>query len=240
MRGSDDMAQWLRLLGYSDEHLHRLRVIHIAGTNGKGTTSAFVESFLRAHGQTTGFPRKTGLYTSPHIRTVRERIRINNEPISEDLFARRFFEVWNKLPQYASEALDVPRYLQLLCLLSLHVFIKEDVDVAIYETHMGGEFDATNVVRSPVVTGITAIGMDHVQVLDRNLQHRFSLEDQRRYVELWQSIDVVAQVSSERTIEEALSRAKDIGDREGGMQTLVTGSQHLVSGAVCLLEDGLS
>ena len=134
------------------------------------STCVFAESFLKVHGKATGHPQKTGLYTSPHIKTIRERIRINCEPISEELFTKRFFEVWNGLPKYPTDALDVPRYLQLLTLISFHVFIKEKVDVAIYETHLGGEYDATNVVRRPIVTGITTIGMDHVKLLGPSIE----------------------------------------------------------------------
>jgi folylpolyglutamate synthase len=99
------------------------------------------------------------------MKNIRERIRINGEPISEELFTRRFFEVWDKLPDRATPLLDIPRYLQLLALTSYHVFILEKVDVAIYETHLGGEFDATNIVRNPVVTAVTSIAMDHVKLL---------------------------------------------------------------------------
>ncbi|KAI9736733.1 MAG: hypothetical protein M1834_000937 [Cirrosporium novae-zelandiae] len=170
MRGSDDMTEWLQLLGYSAECLNSLNIIHIAGTKGKGSTAVFAESFLRVHGITTGYPQKIGLYTSPHLKNIRERIRINWEPISEELFAKSFFEVWDRLPKDASEALDVPRYLQLLALISFHVFIKEGVDVAIYETHFGGEYDATNIVQRPVATGITTIGMDHVKLLGPSIE----------------------------------------------------------------------
>ena len=145
--------------------MNGLNVIHVAGTKGKGSTCAFTESFLSVHGTSTEYPRKIGLYTSPYIKTVRERIRINCKPISEDLFTIYFFEIWDKLPTRATEILDVPRYLQLLALLSIHVFVKENVDVAIYETHSGGEYDATNIIERPVVTGITTIGMDHKEVL---------------------------------------------------------------------------
>ena len=99
------------------------------------------------------------------MKSIRERIRINGEPISEELFTSRFFEVWDKLPDRATCLLDIPRYLQLLTLISYHVFIMENVDVAIYETHLGGEFDATNVVRNPAITAVTSIAMDHVKLL---------------------------------------------------------------------------
>ncbi|MCJ1251367.1 hypothetical protein MMC30_008600 [Trapelia coarctata] len=165
MRGSDDMAKWLELVGHSIKDLNQLNIIHISGTKGKGSTCAFTATFLHVHGKTCGYPQKVGLYTSPHMKNIRERIRINGEPISEGLFTRRFFEVWGKLPDRATPMLDIPRYLQLLALVSYHVFILEKVDVAIYETHLGGEFDATNIVRNPVVTAVTSIAIDHVRLL---------------------------------------------------------------------------
>ncbi|KAJ5278668.1 folylpolyglutamate synthase [Penicillium angulare] len=127
MKGSDDMSKWLELLTYSQRHLGTLNVIHVAGTNGKGSTCAYISSILQSFGC------KVGLYTSPHLRKNTD--------------------------------MDIPRYLQLLTLLSFHVFLKEQVDVAIYEPHMGGEFDATNIVSSPVVTVVTRIAEDHVKFL---------------------------------------------------------------------------
>ncbi|KFZ08235.1 hypothetical protein V501_06042 [Pseudogymnoascus sp. VKM F-4519 (FW-2642)] len=170
MRGSDDMLPWLRLLGHSDETLNSLNAIHIAGTKGKGSTCTFIASFLRAHGQRCGYPRKIGLYTSPHMNHIRERIRINDEPISKDLFASHFFEIWEKLPREPTKTLDIPRYLQLLALLAFHVFIKAGVDVGIFETHAGGKYDATNVIKTPCVTAVTSIGMDHARLLGHDIQ----------------------------------------------------------------------
>ncbi|KAI4282731.1 MAG: hypothetical protein L6R38_002735 [Xanthoria sp. 2 TBL-2021] len=156
------VREWLQELGHSDDDVDRLNVIHVSGTKGKGSTCAFINSFLKAHGERTGFPRKIGLYTSPHLKFVQERIQIDSRPISEILFAKYVFEVWHGLSGKISPG---PRYLQLLLLISVHAFIREGVDVAIYETHNGGEYDATNVIQKPVVTGVTTIGMDHVEQL---------------------------------------------------------------------------
>ncbi|PGG98681.1 folylpolyglutamate synthase [Blastomyces parvus] len=162
------MSEWLRILGHSDRDLDKLNIVHIAGTKGKGSTCAFIRSFLHAHGLRTGFPSRIGLYTSPHLRCIRERIQIDNQPITEDLFTRYFFEVWEKL---ASEEVDrLPRYLQLLALLAFHTFVKEKVDAAIFETHHGGEYDATNVIPKPVVTGIASLGMDHISQLGPTIE----------------------------------------------------------------------
>ena len=105
------------------------------------------------------------------MKNIRERICINSEPISEELFTTCFFEVWDKLPDHATPALDIPRHLQLLALLSFYVFAKEKVDVAIYETHLGGEFDATNIIRAPIVTAVTSIAMDHIRLLGTTIEN---------------------------------------------------------------------
>lgn len=99
---------------------------------------------------------------------MQERIQIDSRPISEILFAKYAFEVWHGLSGKASPG---PRYLQLLFLISVHAFIREGIDVAIYETHNGGEYDATNVIQKPVVTGITTIGMDHVEQLGPSIEN---------------------------------------------------------------------
>lgn len=157
-----------RIKAYSiqENDVDRLNIIHVTGTKGKGSTCAFTRSFLHAHGVRTGFPKRIGLYTSPDLQCIRERIQIDNQPITEDLFTRYFFEVWETLaaPNQAQSTRQ-PRYLQLLLLLAFHTFIKEGIDAAIVETHHGGEYCATNVVRRPIVTGITSLGLDHVAQL---------------------------------------------------------------------------
>lgn len=153
-----------------DSDLDGMSFIHVAGTKGKGSTCAFVDSFLGAHGKRTGFPRRIGLYTSPHLVRVQERLRIDSKPLSENLFAKYVFEVWDAL-SLSDQASQAPRYLQLLMLISVHAFIREKIDVAIYETHNGGEYDATNFIPKPVVTGITTIGMDHVEQLGPSLEN---------------------------------------------------------------------
>ena len=138
----------------------------MAGTNGKGSTCAAIAGFLQAHtAPGLDHPIAVGLYTSPHVVHVRERICLQGKPISKDLFAKRYFEVEAKLPLAPTEDIDVPRYLQFLCLLSVHVFIQADVNVAVYEAHMGGEYDATNIFRNPAVTVVTPISRDHVGLL---------------------------------------------------------------------------
>ncbi|KAK6387498.1 Folylpolyglutamate synthetase [Exophiala oligosperma] len=132
-----------------------------------------MDSILNQHRREHSVPKKIGLYTSPHLISVRDRIRINSEPIREDLFARYFFEVWDALEASAAQEGRDPRvkpvYFRFLTLMSWHVFLKEGVDAAIYEVGVGGAWDSTNVVEKPVVTGITTLGIDHVAVLGDTL-----------------------------------------------------------------------
>lgn len=126
---------------------------------------------MRIHGQTAGFPTKTGLYTSPHLINPEERIRINFQPLDKEVFARYISETHEALQSSTRDSQNAPRYLQFLALVSFHAFITEGVDVAIYETHQGGEFDATNVISKPVVTAITSIGEDHLHQLGPSLEN---------------------------------------------------------------------
>lgn len=157
----------------------RLKPIHIAGTKGKGSTSAFVSSILAQYiPSSTGSPTpptKTGLYTSPHLRFVRERIQINNEPISEEQFAKYFFEIWDLLEAGArvaetpSDAPTKPVYFRYLTLMALHAYLKEGVDSAVIECGIGGEYDSTNILSKPTVTAVTSLGIDHTAMLGSTL-----------------------------------------------------------------------
>ncbi|KAB8278936.1 Mur ligase [Aspergillus minisclerotigenes] len=165
----EQMQQWVRRVGYETSDFDRLNIVHVAGTKGKGSTCAFVNSILQCYNRSIGLPRKVGLYTSPHLVTVRERIQINSEPISEEKFTKYFFEVWDALESSAlREGLDPalkPSYFRFLTLMSFHVFMREGVDAAVYEVGVGGENDSTNVIVQPAVTGITTLGLDHVKRL---------------------------------------------------------------------------
>jgi len=107
----------------------------------------------------------------PFLISVRESIRINSSPISEALFTKYFFEVWDKLSNDALQNPGTykPGYNQVLTLLAFHVFFSEQVDVAIFETNSGGTYDATNIVK-PNVVGITRLGIDHVSTLGSTIE----------------------------------------------------------------------
>lgn len=117
---------------------------------------------------------KIGLYTSPHLVAVRERIRIDGAPLPEDEFAKYFFEIWDKLIanniRKISTTPDMPGYFRFLTLMAFHVFLDKKVDATILEVGIGGTYDSTNIVPSPIVTGITALGIDHIKVLGKTIQ----------------------------------------------------------------------
>ncbi|KAI8903948.1 Mur ligase, partial [Powellomyces hirtus] len=176
-RSIPEMRQFIERLGYKVSDLDRLNAIHVAGTKGKGSTSAICESILRrlkvAGSEGEQRALTTGLFTSPHLIEVRERIRINGQPIAKHLFAKYFFEVWDALertkPGNADDILEKPQYFRYLTLMAFHTFMKEGVDVMLLEVGMGGSYDATNVIEKPVVCGITSLGFDHVPLLGTTL-----------------------------------------------------------------------
>lgn len=120
---------------------------------------SFVESILREHGL------KTGFFSSPHLVSVTERIRLNGVPISEAYFAKQFWSLYYRLKDSQEESGDMPPYFKYLTLMAIHVFLLEKVDVAIFEVGIGGVHDCTNIIRNTKTVGITSLGLDHVDVL---------------------------------------------------------------------------
>lgn len=162
--------EYLGRINYAPQDLNQLNVIHVAGTKGKGSTCAFASAAL----QQVNTLKKVGLFTSPHLVSVRERIQINGQPISEDLFAKYFWEVWDRLHRNTERAKGdqtslMPAYFRFMTLLAFHTFVSEKVDVTILEVGIGGTYDSTNIVPQPLVTGITALGIDHVAILGKTL-----------------------------------------------------------------------
>jgi dihydrofolate synthase/folylpolyglutamate synthase len=134
------------------------RSIHIAGTKGKGSTAAMIESCLRAAGYRTGF------YTSPHLHTFRERMRVNNEYISREEFAQLVDELEPHL-----NAVEGVTWFEVVTTLAFMFFARSQIDVAVLEVGLGGRFDATNVV-TPLVSVITSLSMDHMNLLGNTIE----------------------------------------------------------------------
>jgi dihydrofolate synthase/folylpolyglutamate synthase len=143
----------------------RLRFVHVAGTNGKGSTCAMIESGLRAAGI------RTGLFTSPHLLEPTERIRIDGQPISAGRFAEAFDEVHAVVERLlAEEAIDLhTTYFETVTAMAILVFEQERVDRVVLEVGLGGRLDATNIVQ-PELCVITPIDFDHEAMLGRSLE----------------------------------------------------------------------
>lgn len=133
-------------------------VLHVAGTNGKGSCCAYLEAVLRAGGY------RTGLFTSPHLVDTRERFRVDGEIVSEETFLDAYRTVKDAAGKLAAEGETYPTYFEFLFLMSLVIFRKAGVEVAVMETGLGGRLDATNVLR-PLVSVITSVSLDHMQYL---------------------------------------------------------------------------
>ncbi|TXG49859.1 hypothetical protein EZV62_025734 [Acer yangbiense] len=158
----DLLFDYIKILDL-EEAISQMKVIHVAGTKGKGSTCTFTESILR----NCGF--QTGLFTSPHLIDVRERFRLNGVEICEEKYLAYFWWCYDRLKENSSEDVPMPTYFRFLALLAFKIFAAEQVDVAILEVGLGGKFDATNVVQSPVVCGITSLGYDHMEILGYTL-----------------------------------------------------------------------
>jgi len=154
--GLEPMRELAEALGQPQD---ALRFIHLAGTNGKGSTAAFCESCLRAAGL------RVGLFTSPHLVSVRERIQINRVHISEDDFAQGMAIVRSLVEKSSSHEAT---YFELMTALALWYFAREKVDWVVWETGLGGRLDATNIV-TPEISIITNIGLDHQQYLGNTI-----------------------------------------------------------------------
>ncbi len=146
----------LELLGNPERNL---KFVHVAGTNGKGSTCAMLDSVLRAAGY------KVGLYTSPYIVRFNERMCINGEPISDSELA----ELTAIVKPLAESMEDKPTEFELITALAFLYYKKHGCDVVVLEVGMGGRLDSTNVIKSPLVSVITGVAIDHIAVLGNSV-----------------------------------------------------------------------
>lgn len=165
-RGSRYGIDRMRLLAPLIGHPERaLPCIHVAGTNGKGSVAAMIESILRTAGW------RVGLYTSPHLVQVGERVQVNRVPLTPERVAAyvRELDPWADRVAAAAGADDRPSFFEYMTAMALLEFTRQCCDIAVLEVGLGGEFDATNIVR-PEVAVITSIGFDHCEYLGHTLE----------------------------------------------------------------------
>lgn len=152
-----DLTNTIRLCNTLGNPQHKFKSIHVAGTNGKGSTSHMLAAIL----QTAGY--KTGLYTSPHLKDFRERIKVNGEMVSEE-----FVILFTERIRPRIEEIE-PSFFEITVAMAFEYFAQQEVDIAIIETGLGGRLDSTNVI-VPELSIITNIGWDHMNLLGNSLE----------------------------------------------------------------------
>src|SRR5215510_1155444 len=152
-----DLVNIQKLSDFLGDPHKRFKSIHIAGTNGKGSVSHMLASIL----QTAGY--KTGLYTSPHLKDFRERIKIDGEMVSKE-----FIVDFTEQIKIISEKIE-PSFFEITVAMAFEYFVEEEVDIAVIETGLGGRFDSTNII-TPELSVITNIGWDHMNILGDSLE----------------------------------------------------------------------
>ena len=151
---------FLRYLGNPQESL---KVIHVAGTNGKGSVCAYLDGMLRSE------KKRTGLFTSPHLIKMNERIAVDGRPVSDELFCRAFDAAYTAAAEMEKQGLPHPTFFEFLLGMALYTFHIEGTEYAVLETGLGGRLDATSAVEPPLICAITSIGFDHMQYLGETL-----------------------------------------------------------------------
>ena len=141
-----------------------IKIIHVAGTNGKGSICAYLNAMLLAGG------KKTGLFTSPHLVRINERFQINGEDVSDEQFLDAFLKVEKAAKEYEAEGEGHPSYFETLFLMGMLIFKEAGVEYLVMETGLGGRLDATNVVEKPLACIITSISRDHTEYLGDTLE----------------------------------------------------------------------
>lgn len=141
-----------------------IKIIHVAGTNGKGSVCAYLNAMLLAGG------KKTGLFTSPHLVRINERFQINGEDVSDEQFLDAFLKVEKAAKEYEAEGKGHPSYFETLFLMGMLIFKEAGVEYLVMETGLGGRLDATNVVEKPLACIITSISRDHTEYLGDTLE----------------------------------------------------------------------
>lgn len=140
------------------------KIIHVAGTNGKGSVCTFISSLLEETG------KKTGLFTSPHLEQINERFRVHLQPVSDELFLYAFHKIKQAVARMEQKGFAHPTFFEYLFGMAMVIFAEEKTEYVILETGLGGRLDATNVIEHPAAAVITSVGLDHMEYLGDTLE----------------------------------------------------------------------
>ncbi|MFP4698305.1 MAG: bifunctional folylpolyglutamate synthase/dihydrofolate synthase [Eubacteriales bacterium] len=195
--GLDSINRLLEELQYPQDDL---QVIHIAGTNGKGSTCAMLNSILVSSGY------KVGLFMSPYIFRYNETIKVNNNVIDDKVFSGYVSLIKEKCDKIVNKGYDHPTIFEIITAIALNYFSKENVDYVILEVGLGGKYDATNVIKQPLLSIITSIGLDHTEFLGNTYKeiatHKGGIIKKNRPVVISKNneevIDTLIKISAEK------------------------------------------
>lgn len=195
--GLNRMRSLAKALGDPQE---KYKIIHIAGTSGKGSTSTVLSHLIKSQGF------KVGLQLSPHIIDIRERVRINNQLLDKKKFVNYLNEIIPAVEKISKEKYGPVSYFEILVALGFYTFWKEKVDYAVIETGLGGLYDGTNIVKNKNKTNvITKIGYDHMAVLGNSLK-----EIAQQKAGIIQNGNVVITINQEKEVTEKISEFSKI------------------------------
>ncbi len=155
----EPLAHAKELLRRVGDPQNDMKVIHVAGTNGKGSVCAYLASMLQEGGYSCG------LFTSPHLVSMNERFRVNGEMMDDASFVRLFGKVKQVIDEFAAEGREHPSYFEILFVVGMLYFKEKQVEYAVLETGLGGRLDATNTVSRPLACIITSVSLDHTEYL---------------------------------------------------------------------------
>lgn len=159
--GLENSFKLLELLGNPQD---KLKIVHVAGTNGKGSICSFISNVLISQGY------KVGLYTSPYLETFTERIRLNGENIPQEDVARIVTLMKDKIEEMVKDGYAYPTEFEIETAMAFYYYCEQNTDYVVLEVGLGGRYDATNVVKSPLVSVIVSLSLDHIGVLGDTLE----------------------------------------------------------------------
>jgi len=159
-----DLENVTRLCEYLGNPQDSLKFVHVAGTNGKGSTCTMISNILRCSGY------RTGLYISPYLEDFCERIQINNQPISHDDLVEMTEMIKAVVERVVADGFSFPSQFEIITAMAFEYFKRQNIDIVVLEVGMGGRYDATNVIKNNEAAVICTIGYDHMQYLGDTLE----------------------------------------------------------------------